>query len=204
MLQINRLTLTHRKDLRVILKEFDLVLNRGDKAVLIGEEGNGKSTLLKWIYDPALVSDYVEWEGRRSLQGERLGYLPQELPADRKELTVYDYFSGLDAFWAQSPRELSRLAGTLRLPDDLFYSEQRMGTLSGGERVKLQMAGLLMEQPDVLLLDEPSNDIDIETLEWMEEMIRSFDGIVLFISHDETLIERTANRVILMEQETVP
>ena len=57
MMQIKKLTLTHKKDLRVILEDFQLVLNDGDKAVIIGEEGNGKSTLLKWMYDPALTED---------------------------------------------------------------------------------------------------------------------------------------------------
>ena len=59
MMQIKKLTLTHKKDLRVILEDFQLVLNDGDKAVIIGEEGNGKSTLLKWMYDPALTEDYI-------------------------------------------------------------------------------------------------------------------------------------------------
>ena len=82
MLQINHLTLTHRKDLRPLLTDFDLVLNPGDKAVIVGEEGNGKSTLLKWIYDPALVADYVDAEGLLARQGEKLGYLPQEPELD--------------------------------------------------------------------------------------------------------------------------
>ena len=59
MLQIKSLTIEHRRDLRVILENFNLVLNTGDKAVIIGEEGNGKSTLLKWIFDPALVAAYA-------------------------------------------------------------------------------------------------------------------------------------------------
>ena len=63
MLQIKNLTLTHKYDLRVILKDFHLVLNPGDKAVIIGEEGNGKSTLLKWIFQPELAGDYMEAEG---------------------------------------------------------------------------------------------------------------------------------------------
>ena len=77
MLQIKNLTLTHKKDLRIILNDFNLVLNDGDKAALIGEEGNGKSTLIKWIYEPALVDDYIEYSGSRSFGGERLAYLPQ-------------------------------------------------------------------------------------------------------------------------------
>ena len=60
MLQIKNLNLTHKKDLRVILSEFNLVLNKGDKAVIIGEEGNGKSTLMKWIYNPLLIDNYIE------------------------------------------------------------------------------------------------------------------------------------------------
>lgn len=67
MIQINGLTLTHRKDLRVILEDFNLVLNDGDKAVIIGEEGNGKSTLMKWLYDPLFVDDYMEANGKRML-----------------------------------------------------------------------------------------------------------------------------------------
>ena len=200
MLQVRSLTITHRKDLRTIVRDFDLVLNRGDKAVLIGEEGNGKSTLLKWIYDPALVEDYADAEGIRTAQGELMGYLPQELREEDKTKTVYEYFSDLPAFQAADPFELKKTAAEVGFPDTLFYSGQEMRSLSGGERVKVQMAGLLLKKPDILLLDEPSNDIDLEALKWLETMINRFSGSVLFISHDETLIERTANRVILIEQ----
>lgn len=77
MLQIKNLTITHRKDLRTMLEDFQLVLNDGDKAVIIGEEGDGKSTLLKWICDPALTEPYAECRGERLLGRERPGYLPQ-------------------------------------------------------------------------------------------------------------------------------
>jgi ATPase subunit of ABC transporter with duplicated ATPase domains len=80
------------------------------------------------------------------------------------------------------------------------YRDQKMQTLSGGERVKAQMMRILIERPTILLLDEPSNDIDIETLELMEKLINGWKGAVLFISHDETLIEHTANRVVHFEQ----
>ena len=75
-----------------------------------------------------------------------------------------------------------------------------MSTLSGGEKVKAQLMRILFAEPTVLLLDEPSNDIDIETLETLEELILSWDKIVIYISHDETLIERTANKIIHIEQ----
>ena len=199
-MQIKSLTIMHKKDLRTIVQDFDLVLNRGDKAVLIGEEGNGKSTLLKWIYDPHLVEPYAEADGIRTLEGELAGYLPQELPDEDKRKTVYDYFSSLPAFQAADHYELEKTAAEMGIPGALFYSDREMQSLSGGERVKVQMAGLLMARPDILLLDEPSNDIDLSALRWLEKMISRFSGSVLFISHDETLIERTANRVILIEQ----
>ena len=200
MLQIKNLTITHRKDLRVIIEDFNMTLNDGDKAVIIGEEGNGKSTLLKWLYDPDMVEDYTECRGERILGRERMGYLPQELPAKERERSIYEYFSQANLFFDQTPKELAELARRFALSSDIFYSEQKMGTLSGGEKVKVQLMRLLMDEPTALLLDEPSNDIDIETLELLERIINEWRGIVLYISHDETLIERTANMVIHLEQ----
>lgn len=200
MLQIKSLSITHKKDFRVILKDFSFVLNPGDKAVIIGEEGNGKSTLLKWIYEPDMIEPYAEAEGERICTGERLGYLPQELPEEEKEKTVYEFFCAENSFFDLTPKELMQLAGKLHIEPDFFYRDQKMRTLSGGEKVKAQMARILTAQPTILLLDEPSNDIDIETLEWLEGLIAESRRPVMFISHDETLIERTANTVIHIEQ----
>lgn len=200
MLQIKGLNLTHKKDLRVILEDFNLVLNDGDKAVIIGEEGNGKSTLMKWIYNPALVEDYIEASGERILGKERLGYLPQELPEEEKGKTVYEFFSEEDQFWNQTPKDLAMLAGKFKMPGDIFYESKKMRNLSGGEKIKVQLMRLFMQDATVLLLDEPSNDIDITTLELLEKLIQEWKHIVLFISHDETLIEHTANMVIHLEQ----
>lgn len=200
MLQIKNLGITHKKDLRVLLQNFSCVLNAGDKAVVIGEEGDGKSTLLKWIYDPGLVEAYAEAAGERIVNGERLAYLPQELPKEYAEKPVYEFFAEEPSFYEKTPKELGRLARDFNIPQEFFYEEQPMGTLSGGEKVKAQLMRLLMSEPTVLLLDEPSNDIDVETLKWMENRIRDWEQIVLFISHDETLIENTANMVIHIEQ----
>ena len=200
MIQVKHLYLTHKKDLRPLLSDFSFALNPGDKAVIIGEEGNGKSTLLKWLADPALVEGYTEAEGERITGGAKIGYLPQELPEEEKERTLYASFCEEEQFFQWSPKELSKLAQEMGLPSDFYYGEQQMYTLSGGEKVKAQMARILLGEPDVLLLDEPSNDIDIETLEWMERLIGETDRPVLYISHDETLIERTANVVIHLEQ----
>lgn len=200
MLQIKNLNITHKKDLRVILKDFSCVFNDGDKAVLIGEEGNGKSTLLKWIYDEKLVNDYCETEGELVKTKERLAYLPQELPTEKRKMSVCEFFMEEERFLEQTPKELGKLAKEFHMSVDFFYREQCMETLSGGEKVKAQMMRLMLTEPTVLLLDEPSNDIDVETLEWLEQLIVNWPHIVLFISHDETLIENTANMIIHIEQ----
>lgn len=200
MLQIKKLNLTHKKDLRMILDNFNLVLNDGDKAVIIGEEGNGKSTLIKWIYNPMLVENYIEAEGEKITGKEKLGYLPQEMSEEDKEKTIYEYFSEEELFWNKTPKELSAIAGNFGMTNEFFYSEQKMGSLSGGEKVKAQLMRLFVQDATVLLLDEPSNDIDIETLELLEKIINEWEHIVLFVSHDETLIEHTANIVIHIEQ----
>ena len=200
MFQIKNVTLTHKKDLRTIIEDFSLVLNDGDRVVMIGEEGNGKSTLMKWIIDPGLVEDYIEGTGEKMTGGEKPGYLPQELPECDRDKTVYEYFDESDGFRELTPKELSGMAGDFGVKPDFYYREQTMRTLSGGERVKAQMMRILTERPTILLLDEPSNDIDIETLEMMEKLINSWEHAVLFISHDETLIENTANRVVHFEQ----
>lgn len=200
MLQIKDLTITHRKDFRIILEKFNLTLNDKDKAVIIGEEGNGKSTLMKWIYDPSMAEEYTECEGELITSGEVLGYLPQDLADADKDKTLYEYFSEANLFFDKDPKELAELAKEFRIPGDFFYSDQNMGSLSGGEKVKAQLLRILMDKPTVLLLDEPSNDIDISTLELLERLINGWEHIALFISHDETLIENTANVVIHIEQ----
>lgn len=107
------------------------------------------------------------------------------------------------SFWRQgpvlTPPEEAVLLSTLGLPADLPSWDRLLGQLSGGERVKLQLARLLAEQPELLLLDEPSNDLDLETLQFLEEFLQSWTGAVLFVSHDETLIRNTANVIVHLE-----
>ena len=200
MLQIKDLQLIHAKDYRVLVDGLSFAVNPGDKIVMIGEEGEGKSTLLKWIYDPRLIESYAEGKGERIISGEKLGYLPQELLSTDGELAVYDFMCEEPMFLETNPAELAAIGKTIGLGREFFYGDQKMKTLSGGEKVKVQLARILCSKPTILLLDEPSNDIDIETLEWLEAFINSSKEGILFVSHDETLIERTANRVIHIEQ----
>ena len=126
MLNVKNLTITHRKDLRVILDKFNLTLNAGDKAVIIGEEGNGKSTLMRWIYNPEIAEEYAECEGERILGSEVLGYLPQELPECAKEKTLYEYFSEARSFFDRTSKELSEMANEFRVSKDFFYAEKNL------------------------------------------------------------------------------
>ena len=127
MLQIKDLTITHRKDFRIILEKFNLTLNDKDKAVIIGEEGNGKSSLMKWIYDPSMAEEYTECEGELITSGEVLGYLPQELPDADKDKTLYEYFSEANLFFDKDPKELAELAKEFRIPVDFFLQRPEYG-----------------------------------------------------------------------------
>ncbi|MBR3953420.1 MAG: ABC-F family ATP-binding cassette domain-containing protein [Oscillospiraceae bacterium] len=199
MLQIKNLSMNHTKDSHVLAENISFVINDGDKAALIGEEGNGKSTLLKLIYDPELIEDYIEYSGEIIRNGAVFGYLSQETSDSDKEKTIAE-FCAKNGFSELYPYEIFDIADEVGLTAEIFDSDRKIKTLSGGEKVKLRMASVLAKRPDMLLLDEPSNDIDIETLEWLEGFINSCCLPVLFISHDETLLENTANMIIHMEQ----
>lgn len=199
MLQIKHLTLTHRKDLRTLVEDFSFVVGDGEKAVVIGEEGNGKSTLLKWIYDPGLIEPYCEWSGETAGNPGPMGYLAQDLSEEEKSGSVYDYCAASPFFFDLTPKELAGIARQLRFPAEEFYSGRPVSSLSGGEKIKLQLGRLLFGHPAALLLDEPSSDVDLDTLEWLEGFIGSFPGSVVYISHDETLIENTATMVLHIE-----
>ena len=195
-IQVRNCTITIDRDLKTVVDDFSFTVPRGKKAALIGEEGNGKSTLIKWLYDPALVEGYATVTGDAFIDGT-VGYLPQELSAADKALSVADY---LAAHGGQvEPKALSRALKDVNLPYDLAFSDQTMGTLSGGERVKLALCTLLLKDCDVLLLDEPSNDLDLSTLLWLESFLKTVRKTVLFISHDEVLLSRTAQMVLHLE-----
>ena len=200
MFQVKNLTVTHKKDLTALVEGLTFTLAPGDRAALIGEEGNGKSTVLKLLYDPALAEPYVEWTGEIVGKGLRKGYLAQELAPAELELPVWEFCQTVPAFGDADPKALDRAARQVGLSPELFWDGRPLSTLSGGERVKLRLALLLLDQPDVLLLDEPSNDLDLQTLEWLEGFLLNCEAPVLYISHDEALLERTANVVIHLER----
>lgn len=199
MLELRKITMYHAKDLRKIVENFSFTLRENDHIALIGEEGNGKSSLLKLIYDTSLIEDYMEYEGQVSVQGERLGYLPQELEKQYWEMSVYEYLCNKEGFLECTPNEIAQLSLGMHLSEETLYSPQAMKTLSGGEKIKIQLLGILVGKPTILLLDEPSNDLDIPTLEWLESFIVNSPLSILYISHDEVLLEKTATGIIHLE-----
>ena len=200
MLQVKGLTITMRKDLRVLLRDLDFALNPGDKVAIIGEEGDGKSTLLKLLFHETLVESYADWEGSIAKKGMILGYLAQEVSPQEGALSVYEYCCAQPGFLEANPAGLAAAEAPVGVSLEDFYAQRLVSSLSGGEKVKLRMALLGLRQPDAYLLDEPSNDLDVETLEWLEDFIIRCPQPVLFISHDEVLLEKTANAVLHLEQ----
>ena len=199
MLTIQNLTLTHKKDLTTLAENVTFTVMPGERLALIGEEGNGKSTLLRAILGDEAIDAYIEVSGRMT-NTYRTGYLPQELPAEQRKLSAYEYFCGNECFYDQTPRALGELASRLGLAADIFYSEQEMSAFSGGERVKLQIARLMMSEPQLLLLDEPTNDLDGDTIRFLTDFLNTCGLAVLFVSHDEMLLRRCATGVILLER----
>ena len=193
MLELKNITIRLKKDGRCIVDDFSFSLNRGEKAVIIGEEGNGKSTLLRFLYQRDLVEEYCSVSGEVIKKG-KIAYLPQMMEEGLSHVTLLDYFGDCEYYLHTD------ILAKLGLSVEFILSQQELGTLSGGEKVKIQLAKLLMGEPDILLLDEPTNDLDIETLQWLEAFIAQSRLPILYISHDETLIEKTANVIVHMEQ----
>lgn len=200
MLQIKNLFIRHRYDLSILMQDVNFVVNSGDKLAIIGQEGNGKSTLLHYILELSQIHSYLDINGEMINHFNQVGYLPQTLPEEtlQKPLESY-FFAGLDPATIDYT-ELYRYGSQLAFDIDRLYTDQLLKSLSGGERIKVQFLKLLIEGSDLLLLDEPSNDLDIDTLSWLEKFIRESNQAIIFISHDEALLESTATSVLHLER----
>ena len=205
MIEIRNLNIKLRNSDRYLIKDFNLILNNKDKAAIIGEEGNGKTTFIKALMSIKDILDYVEIEGIINVP-KNIGYLEQNLnklwlernlrefflkdnPDSEENYEIYDDYN-----------KLVEVFNLLGLVLDLLESERKISTFSGGEKVKFQLAKIMIKNPEFLILDEPTNDLDIETLEFLEKFINNTDIPILYVSHDETLLENTANMIIHLEQ----
>lgn len=192
MLKIDNLTITTHTG-RKLLDSFSFVLNDNDKIALIGEEGNGKSTILK-IIAGIDISDYVTYTGNIYCD-QSIAYLPQTIHQNELDKTILEYISD-DIDYGL----LYEILGKINIDYFLIEDNRLLKTLSGGEKVKVSIIKLMYSNADILLLDEPSNDLDLETIIWLEEFIKQIDNPMIFISHDETLLENCANGILHLEQ----
>ncbi len=205
MIEIKDLNIKNFKNEKEIITNLNLVINENDKLAIIGEEGNGKSTLIKCIYDDKLIKDYAIVTGKIIKNNTNIGYLEQFLDKNWNNQLVEDYFikntptSEIDYDKYSELYKLDLIFEELNISYKNFEKKQ-IGNLSGGEKVKIQIAKILLNSPDLLLLDEPTNDIDIETLQWLENFILQSNIPIVFISHDEVLLENTANGILHLEQ----
>lgn len=205
MLILKHITIQDSKN-HTLINDLSFSLGNGDKLAIIGEEGNGKSTLLKAIYNTNMIEDYTSISGSIDKDFTRIGYLSQRLADVWMSQSILDYLlkdKPEDEIAWERYNELAAyeaLCAQIKIPVSLLHSTQPISSLSGGEKVKLQLLKLVYEKSDLLLLDEPTNDLDIPTLAWLEEFINQQSIPVIFISHDEVLLTRCANRILHLEQ----
>lgn len=184
----------------MILENFDFSLYKGQKVALIGEEGNGKSSLLKVIVDPSLVSGYMEPSGDIFKANEIIGYLPQVLNDKLLEVTTFDYFQSKVNWNLFDYSRFYNLLNKMNFLECRISELILIRNLSGGEKIKFLLLCEMIKCPTILLLDEPSNDLDLSSIRWLEKFIIDQSIPIMFVSHDEKLLERCANTIIHIEQ----
>lgn len=174
-----------------VLLELSLSIRRGQKIGLIGSNGVGKSTFLKTVAGliPPLSGDY-------SMGNQvTIGYFDQHSAELRSEKTVLEHFYSL--FPAMTEKEVRSILGAY-----LFGGRKaavRVDSLSGGERARLVLAELLTSRPNFLVLDEPTNHMDVQARETLESAFRAYTGTILFVSHDRYFIRQVAESVLIFE-----
>jgi len=195
MLCINNLTVKDAVFDNIIIDDLSFVVNDGDKIAIIGSEGTGKSTLLKLIAGRDL--GYVDYHGE-IIVNSSVYYLEQNIEYLWKDKTVEHYLYHDSLFLNEMIAEAKILFNHMSL-DYFEFLDRRIGSLSGGEKVKIGLIKALLKDPDVLLLDEPSNDLDFETITFLEEFLIGFEKCVIFISHDRYFINKVATKIVKLD-----
>lgn len=187
----------------VLIKDFSYNFLKGDRVGFVGKNGCGKTTLMK-IIDGRIKPD----SGIVNIgQTIKIGYYTQEIENDKDAGIAYmnpddkviDYIKNTAEFVRTQEGLVS---ASVMLERFLFPSSQqysKIEKLSGGEKRRLNLLRVLMEAPNVLILDEPTNDLDIETMTILEEYLDSFDGIVITVSHDRYFLDRVVRRIFSFE-----
>ncbi len=179
---------------RPLFEGLNFVVESGERIGLIGPNGAGKSTLLKLLAGEQSVD-----EGELSFQrGLRLGHLTQT-PVLPLQLTVDEaIFEGLDGEHDSGRMALAgELISTFELSE---FSNQTVGTLSGGWKKRVALAKELLKEPDLLLLDEPTNHLDIESIVWLESFLARAAFATVTVTHDRLFLQRVANRILELDR----
>ncbi len=181
----------------------NLFIKYGEKACLMGKNGSGKSTLIKMIlnnYNPEeFHTDAEQLEGDIKIGNSVvIGYLPQEIKFDDETATILEtarkFFDGNETYLRAA------LAKYLFYGDNVF---KRIEKLSGGEKARLKLFELILKKSNFLILDEPTNHIDIDTREMLEEALKEYNGTLLFVSHDRYFINRLAEQTYEIDDKKI-
>ncbi len=184
-------------DLKLI-DNFSYLIKRDDRIGIIGANGSGKTTLLEIITD-RIKADTGEIEIGETVH---IGYYDQESRQLNEEQRVIDYIREIAEYVTTADGQqitASQMLGKFLFPPEAQYSFIR--NLSGGERRRLYLLRILMSSPNVLFLDEPTNDLDIQTLIALEEYLDDFNGALIVVSHDRYFLDRTVDSIFKFENE---
>ncbi|NKB99356.1 MAG: ATP-binding cassette domain-containing protein [Pseudomonadales bacterium] len=179
----------------LVIRDFSTTILRGDRVGIIGPNGSGKSTLLK-----VLLGDLAPTSGQIMLGTQlNVAYFDQERIQLDPERSVRDNLADRSDH-VQIGDKSQHVISYLR---DFLFAPERVNspvkTLSGGERNRLLLAKIFSKTANLLVLDEPTNDLDVETLELLEELLTSFSGTLLLVSHDRTFLDRTVTSTLVLE-----
>lgn len=184
---------------KVLIRDFSYRLLRDDRIGIIGQNGIGKSTLLK------IIMGEIDPDSGSVSIGEtvKIGYFSQQCDDMDLSMRAIDYVKS-ESNAIETPEGI--LSASQLLEKFLFFSDLQYTTisrLSGGERRRLYLLKLLMTAPNVLILDEPTNDLDIETLTILEDYLTGFPGAVIVVSHDRYFLDKIATRIFSFENEEI-
>lgn len=199
--------ITKGYDGKNLINDFSYIFLKNDRIGFIGENGCGKSTLMR------VICDMEKPDAGEVITGQtiRIGYYAQEIRNDERaglaymkpDMRVIDYIRNTAEYVQTVDGSVS---ASVMLDRFLFPPEKQyglLGKLSGGERRRLNLLRVLMEAPNVLILDEPTNDLDIQTLTILEDYLDHFDGIVIVVSHDRYFLDRVVRRIFAFQDGSI-